>query len=71
MESMPSEHKRLLSIDEMADFLGVRPKTIYAWVHTRKIPHFKIGRLVKFDLNDIRAWLKERRVDARQEERIL
>lgn len=51
-----------MDIAEVSKRLGVRPKTIYAWVHTRQIPYVKIGRLVKFDLGDIDAWVQSRKV---------
>lgn len=53
---------RLLNISEVAQVLGVTPKTIYSWVHTRQIPYVKVGRLVKFDRKDIEAWIQARKV---------
>ena len=54
-----SQADKLLSITEMADFLGVKINTLYSWVHIRKIPHIKVGRLVRFDLPVIKVWLKD------------
>lgn len=54
---------RLLSIGEMADFLGVKVNTLYSWVHIRKIPYIKVGRLVKFDLQEVKDWLKNFKVE--------
>lgn len=52
----------LLDIVGLSRAIGVKSKTVYSWVHTRQIPHVKVGRLVKFDLNDIEAWIAERKV---------
>ena len=51
------------NVSEIAEFLGVKESTIYAWVHTRQIPHYKIGRLVKFKIREIEDWMAERRVE--------
>ena len=51
-----------MDIAGVAERLGVRPKTIYAWVHMRQIPYVKMGRLVKFDPKDIDAWIQSRKV---------
>ena len=54
--------KRFLGIEELAQYLGIAKGTAYIWVCRRAIPYVKIGRLVKFDLQEIESWLKERRV---------
>lgn len=57
---------RLLGIEEMARFLGVSQSTLYAWVNQRRIPHIKVGRLVKFKPEEIDSWLKEHSVAERK-----
>ena len=57
---------RLLGIEEMAKYLGVSQSTLYAWVNQEKIPHIKVGWLVKFDQNEIESWLKEHSVGERK-----
>ena len=54
--------KCLLNIAEVSEQLGVSIKTVYSWVHTRRIPFVKVGRLVKFDPQDINAWIQKRKV---------
>ena len=54
------------NINDIAALLGVKVATIYAWVHTKQIPYYKIGRLVKFDLEQIEKWVQEKRVDPRE-----
>ena len=62
METNSPIQKRLIDITGVAERLGVRPKTIYAWVHMRQIPYVKMGRLVKFDVADIDTWVQSRKV---------
>ncbi len=52
-------NSRLMSIDELADYLGLRKQTIYNWLHKNKISGIKIGKVWRFDRRDIENWLKE------------
>lgn len=55
---------RLLSIPELAKWLGVSVRYIRRLVHERRIPHIKMGHFVRFDEDDIRAWIdRSRRPD--------
>ncbi|CUR58171.1 Phage transcriptional regulator, AlpA [metagenome] len=52
----------LLSIDELAEYLGVSIKTIYEWRQTGRGPvGIRMGRHLKFAVSDVRAWLDEKR----------
>lgn len=55
--------KRFFSPLEISEYLGLKLDTIYSWICQRKIPHWKMGRLVKFDLKEIEIWLKDKRVE--------
>ena len=58
-------HKKLLTVAEVAEWLGAKKFTIYSWVHERRIPHKKAGRLLRFDEDEIEAWLQTTSVPAR------
>jgi excisionase family DNA binding protein len=61
-----------LGVREVACYLGVRPSTIYAMVERKGIPHYKVGRLVRFKKFEIDEWMagqKEPVVDAMVEAR--
>lgn len=55
--------ENLVGPKEIAEYLDVSINTIYSWVNMRKIPFFKMGRLVKFDLKEIDNWKERRKVD--------
>ena len=55
----PQLPKRLLTIQEVAELTGVSVTTLYKWVSQRKIPHIKMGRLVKFDPVKLDEWIKQ------------
>jgi excisionase family DNA binding protein len=48
---------RLLSVDEIAIFLGVKRDTVYKLIDRNSLPGFKVGRLWKFRRAEIDTWL--------------
>jgi len=50
---------RWLSVNEIADHIGVSRDTIYRWIDEKKIPAHKIGRLWKFKTEEVDAWVRE------------
>jgi excisionase family DNA binding protein len=56
---MPEESsgvsERLLTARELGQYLGVAPGTILDWWEQRRIPGFKFGRAVRFDLEEVLA----------------
>lgn len=49
---------RLLNITQLSEVINVKKKTIYDWTHKKQIPYIKMGRLLRFDLDDIEKWIK-------------
>ena len=54
--------KNLVSIEKISEILDINVKTIYDWTSTRKIPHYKVGRLVRFDVDAVVNWLETHEV---------
>ena len=48
---------RWLSVDEIAEHLGVSKDTVYTWVNERGMPGHKVGRLWKFQQNEVDEWV--------------
>ncbi|MGE0144999.1 MAG: helix-turn-helix domain-containing protein [Planctomycetota bacterium] len=47
------------SVDEVAKHLGVVKDSIYRWIEGRGLPaHNKVGRLWKFKLSEVDAWVR-------------
>jgi excisionase family DNA binding protein len=49
---------RWLSVDEIADHLGIKRDTVYRWISERHMPGHKIGRLWKFSKKEVDEWVK-------------
>lgn len=54
----------LISIPILSRMLGVPVKTIRAWVYKREIPYYKLGKLVRFNLKDIKVWVESKKVQS-------
>lgn len=52
---------RLLTIDQLADHLGVTVRHIRRLIAERRVPYVKVGRLVRFDPAEISEWLDSSR----------
>src|SRR5258707_11657436 len=50
--------KTLISATEIADVLGIQCQTVYLWVRQKRIPFYRVGRLVKFDEDEVLAQFK-------------
>jgi excisionase family DNA binding protein len=54
-------HSNLLTYDEAAKLLRLHPVTLRRLVSQRRIPFVKIGRSVRFVLEDLIQWIKDHR----------
>lgn len=55
------EDKDLLNIDELASYLGVKPRTVIEWRARGIGPHrIRVGRRTFFRRSDVAAWLATR-----------
>ncbi len=54
---------RWLSVDEIAAHLGIKKDTVYKWISERRMPGHKIGRLWKFQKEEVNEWVKSGRAD--------
>lgn len=50
--------ERWLSVDEIAEYLGVSKDTVYSWINGRGMPAHRMGRLWKFKRNQVDAWVE-------------
>ncbi len=50
--------RRILTVSELADHLNVHRITIYRLLKSGNLPGFKIGRVWRFDLDEITQWME-------------
>ncbi len=50
--------EKLLSVEEVADFLSIPVNTLYQWRHKGTGPiAFRVGRFLRYDPAEVRDWL--------------
>lgn len=54
--------RRLISVQEAADYIGLSPDTVYTMVSQKRIPFVKVGRRTMLDVGLLDDWLKEHTV---------
>ena len=47
----------MLTSKQVADRLNCKPSTVYAWAKAEQIPSYKVGGLLRFDLDEIEEWI--------------
>jgi excisionase family DNA binding protein len=51
-----AERTRILTLENVAQYLRVHPSTIYRLLKKRQLPAFKVGRDWRFNLESIDRW---------------
>lgn len=49
--------KSILTFEETCKFLQIKKSRLRTAIFRREIPFLKIGRLIRFDLDDLKVWL--------------
>jgi len=50
---------KVMTLEEVAQFLHVHPSTVYRLLRTHKIPAFKMGSDWRFNQESIEQWIKK------------
>jgi excisionase family DNA binding protein len=58
---------KLLSPQELSVALNISIETVYAWTSQKRIPYIKMGRLVRFNADEVNKWLDRQRVKVSEE----
>lgn len=49
-----------MGVEEVAAHLGIAKETVYRWVEARGLPAHRVGRLLRFRLSEVDAWVAGR-----------
>ena len=59
-----------LGVKGVSQYLGIQPSTLYCLVEQQKIPHYRIGRLIRFRRAEIDLWMEGNKKDCAALERV-
>jgi excisionase family DNA binding protein len=58
LDGAPVMDDRWLSVEEIAEHLGVSKDTVYSWVSSKGMPGHRVGRFWKFKKEEIDDWVR-------------
>jgi len=61
--------KEFLSVRELSEILNLKADFLYLLVEEERIPHFRIGRLIRFSPNAIHEWMEGNRREVHYKDR--
>lgn len=53
-ETVPENY---ISLEEAAEYLGVKPSTVRTWIKEKEMPAYRVGRQWKFKRSEIDKWV--------------
>jgi len=56
-----TEWRKVMTMDEVAEYLRVHRTTIYRLIKRHKIPAFRVGRNWHFNIEDVNRWLQQKK----------
>jgi excisionase family DNA binding protein len=60
LDELIESRKSALKVEEVAAILNVSSRLIYQLVAIGEIPHFKVGKVVRFEPKALSDWLRDR-----------
>ena len=58
-ERGPAPDHEILTLEEVAQYLRLKPQTIYKWAQEKKIPAVKLGKEWRFRRSILDRWLDD------------
>jgi len=55
----PPENHEILTLEEVAIYLRLKPQTIYKWAQEKRIPAVKLGKEWRFRRSILDRWLDD------------
>ena len=59
------QKKEFLTIQDLSSHLDIKTSTLYLMVEERSIPHYRVGKLIRFKRAEIDAWMEGNRKGVR------
>jgi len=62
-DELTDTRDRLMRKEEIAQRLGVHPRSVDNWIRSRKLPYIRLGRCIRFRWRDVDAKLSDMAVE--------
>ncbi|MDG2383565.1 MAG: helix-turn-helix domain-containing protein [Pirellulaceae bacterium] len=61
MQNSPNKPALLLTHQQAADALAISPRKLSGMTASGEIPHIRLGRCVRYPVNDLQRWIDEQK----------
>lgn len=61
--TVKTQPDKLWTIDDVADYCCVKPSVIRFWVQNCQIPYLRLGKFIRFDSEEVRGWVEDRKTN--------
>ncbi len=65
--TVSSTRSPLLSVEQAAEYIGIRPGTLRNWLSERRIAYVKVGRLTRLSADTLNRFIAENTVSSIEE----
>lgn len=55
------------TVNELSKYLNLKEKTLYYLVGQKNIPHYRIGKIIRFQKDEIDQWISTKRALTRKD----
>jgi excisionase family DNA binding protein len=63
--------QKWMGVEEVSKYIGVSKETTYRLLLKKQIPSYRIGKLHKFEANEIDAWIKSDKKKKKKQQQAL
>jgi excisionase family DNA binding protein len=58
--------KEVINVIELSEYIGLSKSTIWKKTSNKSIPHYKVGKMLYFNIKEINSWLQSNRVETEE-----
>jgi excisionase family DNA binding protein len=58
--------KEVFNLKELCEYTGLSKSTIWKKTSNKTIPHYKVGKMLYFNIKEINSWLQSNRVETEE-----
>jgi excisionase family DNA binding protein len=58
--------KEVINVIELSAYIGLSKSTIWKKTSNKSIPHYKVGKMLYFNIKEINSWLQSNRVETEE-----
>jgi excisionase family DNA binding protein len=58
--------KEVINVIELSAYIGLSKSTIWKKTSNKSIPHYKMGKMLYFNIKEINSWLQSNRVETEE-----